>query len=111
MSDLREKARKWLYDRSTVDGHIYDALPAEGSEHAAFEEMLGSSDLDSLTALLRAVAAEAVEQLQEQASAEFLEGAEAGAKMLEDARREGFRAGQAAGPNSSPEPTPPIETA
>lgn len=28
-----------------------------------------------------------------------------------EARREGFRAGQLAGPNTSPEPTPSIETA
>lgn len=31
--------------------------------------------------------------------------------LLQKVAFEGFRAGQAAGPNASPEPTPPIETA
>ncbi len=53
-----EKAREWLHAKSCAEGHIYNASPADGSEHAYFDELLGGGCAASLAALLREVRTE-----------------------------------------------------
>ena len=46
-------AREWLTAKSCEAGHIYSAMPPEGSERAYFDSLLGGGVLASLAALLR----------------------------------------------------------
>jgi hypothetical protein len=48
-----EAAREWLTAKSCEAGHIYSAMPPEGSERAYFDSLFGGGVLASLAALLR----------------------------------------------------------
>ena len=47
-------AREWLTAKSCEAGHIYSAMPPEGSERAYFDDLLGGGVLTSLAVLIRA---------------------------------------------------------